>query len=102
MCCDPSLIRVPLYFEFIVMNRLFKILTIGSLIIIFNILVNNTINAQVIPPPPPPNGGPNNGHGQGGNQPSGPDAPIGGGLEILIALGALYAGKKLSSHKKEK
>jgi hypothetical protein len=46
------------------------------------------------PPPPPPNGGPNNGHGAGGNQ-GAPGAPVGGGLEILIALGALYAGKKV-------
>jgi hypothetical protein len=102
MCCDPSHIAVPLRLEILIMNRLFKILTIGSLIIIFNILVNINMYAQVIPPPPPPNGGPNNGHGQGGNQPAGPDAPIGGGLEILIALGAIYASKKVFSHKEEK
>jgi hypothetical protein len=46
------------------------------------------------PPPPPPNGGPNSGHGAGGNQ-GAPGAPVGGGIEILIALGALYAGKKI-------
>jgi hypothetical protein len=43
------------------------------------------------PPPPPPGGG----HGGGGNQPPGGGAPIGGGLGILIALGAAYAGKKI-------
>lgn len=42
-------------------------------------------------PPPPPGGG----HGQTGNQPpTGGNAPIGGGLAIMLALGAAYAGKK--------
>jgi len=77
------------------MNRQFRIFLIASLIIISSVLVNvGRTNAQV-PPPPPPNGGPNNGHGVGGNQPAGPGAPIGGGLEILIALGAFYTGKKV-------
>jgi hypothetical protein len=62
------------------------------LISIFIIDCNITY-AQV--PPPPPNGGSNNGHGLGGNQ--GPaSAPVGGGMEILIALGMLYAGKKMN------
>ena len=47
------------------------------------------------PPPPPP------GHGQTGNQ-SGGDAPIGGGLFILIGLGAAYGGKNLYDINKEK
>ena len=41
-------------------------------------------------PPPPPSGG----HGQTGNQ-NGGSAPIGGGLFILLGLGAAYGGKKL-------
>lgn len=42
-------------------------------------------------PPPPPSGG----HGATGNQPpTGGNAPIGGGLAIMLALGAAYAGKK--------
>lgn len=49
---------------------------------------------QVPPPPPPPNGGPGTGHGLGGNQ-GAPGAPIGGGLELLLILGAFYAGKKV-------
>lgn len=51
------------------------------------------------PPPPPPGGG----HGLGGNQGAGPSqgAPIGGGLEILMVLGALYAGKKAYTLKEE-
>ncbi len=49
---------------------------------------------QIPPPPPPPNGGLGTGHGLGGNQGT-PGAPIGGGFELLIALGAFYAGKKM-------
>jgi hypothetical protein len=45
-------------------------------------------------PPPPPSGG----HGQSGNQQSGGGAPIGGGLGILLALGAAYGGKKVLSY----
>jgi hypothetical protein len=60
------------------------------LALLFSILFNQTALSQ--PPPPPPGGG----HGQGGNQGAGGSqgAPIGGGLEILVILGALYAGKK--------
>ncbi len=42
-------------------------------------------------PPPPPSGA---GHGASGNQ-TGGNAPIGGGLFILLGLGAAYGGKKL-------
>jgi len=42
-------------------------------------------------PPPPPAGA---GHGASGNQ-TGGNAPIGGGLLILLGLGAAYGGKKL-------
>ena len=57
----------------------------------------STINllAQVPPPPPPPN------HGETGNVPGG-NAPIGGGLFILLGLAAAYGGKKLYDLRKEK
>ncbi len=50
-------------------------------------------------PPPPPAGG----HGQGGNQGAGGSqgAPIGGGLEIFLLLGAAYAGGKIYLSKRE-
>ncbi len=48
-------------------------------------------------PPPPPNGA---GHGASGNQ-TGGNAPIGGGLFILLGLGAAYGSKKLYNMKKE-
>ncbi len=55
------------------------------------------LSAQVPPPPP-------DGHGEGGNQGAGEGggAPIGGGLGILLALGAAYGGKKLYTAFKER
>jgi hypothetical protein len=44
-------------------------------------------------PPPPPSGG----HAQPGNSSNGGGAPIGGGLGILLAMGAAYGGKKVFS-----
>ena len=45
--------------------------------------------AQGAPPPPP------DVHGGSTNQPAGNTAPIGGGLGILVALGAAYGGRKI-------
>ncbi len=50
-----------------------------------------SFNAFSQSPPPPPTGV---GHGQTGNQ-NGGSAPIGGGLFIMLGLGAAYGGKKL-------
>jgi len=47
--------------------------------------------------PPPPPGTPSGGGGGGG--PVG--APIDGGLGILLAMGAFYAGRKLYSGREE-
>jgi len=67
----------------------------GTLILLLNTIVNQEMKGQTPPPPPPPpNSGANNGHNLGGNQ-GAPGAPIGGGLEILIGLTLLYAGKKI-------
>jgi hypothetical protein len=41
-----------------------------------------------------PNPGQNSGGGNVGGGPIGGNAPIGGGLAIMLALGAAYAGKK--------
>ena len=60
--------------------------TIITLLIIIASVTTTNVFAQVPPPPPP-------GHGQTGNQPGG-NAPIGGGLFILLGLGAVYGGKK--------
>ena len=57
-------------------------------------LASRTMFAQVPPPPPL-------GHGQSGNVPGG-NAPIGGGLFILLSLGAAYGGKKVYDLRGEK
>jgi len=67
--------------------------TLITLLIIIASVTTTNLLAQVPPPPPP-------GHGQTGNQ-TGGNAPIGGGLFILIGLGAVYGGKKLYDLKKE-
>ena len=46
--------------------------------------------------PDPPSGD----HGQSGNQPGG-NAPIAGGLFILLGLGAAYGGKKVYDLRKK-
>ncbi len=60
------------------------------------VLFSATALLAQVPPPPP------SGHGSGGNQPAnGGGAPIGGGLGIMLALGAVYGGKKMYDfHKK--
>jgi len=70
-----------------------KLIIIIILVLIAYVTSTNLL-AQVPPPPPP-------GHGSTGNQ-TGGNAPIGGGLFILIGLGAAYGGKKLYDLKKEK
>jgi len=49
-------------------------------------------------PPPPPSGG----HGGTGNKPAGGPSPIGGGLAILLSLGAAYGGRKVYKAWKDK
>jgi hypothetical protein len=60
--------------------------------------ISFTHTAMSQPPPPPPGG-----HGLGGNQGPGPSsgAPIGGGFEIFLLLGAAYAGGKAYKGKSE-
>jgi hypothetical protein len=69
----------------------------AAIALLLSISFNQTALSQ--PPPPPPGGG----HGLGGNQGAGPSsgAPIGGGLEIFLLLGAAYAGGKIYLSKRE-
>ncbi len=66
------------------------------LIIVSFTFTSTFLLAQDAPPPPPP---PPSDHGETGNAPAG--APIGGGLFILLGLGAAYGGKKLYDLRKE-
>jgi len=68
--------------------------TILVLTIAFFLSMSFTAIAQ---PPPPPDGGSSN---NSGNQLGG-NAPIGGGLFILLGLGAAYGGRKLYQLRKE-
>ena len=73
------------------------------LVFVISCMLSNNILAQGpggSGPPPPPGGGGSGGgpgHGQSGNQ----GAPIGGGLELLVALGLAYVGKKVYQLRKE-
>jgi hypothetical protein len=69
-----------------------NILTI-SLIFTLTLWVS-IVYAQTAPPPP-------SGHGSTTNEASGGGAPIGGGLFILLGLGAAYGGKKVYDMKKQ-
>lgn len=66
-----------------------------TLIIIFGLTVSFNSFAQDSPPEPPSS------HGEDTNQEGG-RAPIGGGLFILLGLGAIYGGRKLYQNRKEK
>ncbi len=69
-----------------------KKIIITLLVVAASVTTTNLL-AQVPPPPPP-------GHGSTGNQ-TGGNAPIGGGLFILLGLGAVYGGKKVYNKRKE-
>lgn len=75
------------------MNLLKKITL--AILIIMGLTFTVDSFAQGTPPPPPGE------HGTSGNSESGGGAPIGGGLFILIGLGAVYGGKKLYQIRKE-
>jgi hypothetical protein len=80
-----------------------KIILIAALLLLLHVFDDSSAYGQVPPPPPPPNSGQGTGHGLGGNQGT-PGAPIGGGLEIFLILGAIYYGKHVNQsreHKKE-
>lgn len=68
-----------------------KKIIITALFIISLSFTTSELAAQVPPPPP-------SGHGGTGNAPAddpGGGAPIGGGLGVLLALGAAYGGRKV-------
>ncbi len=67
--------------------------SIITILVILASVTTTSLFAQVPPPPPP-------GHGSTGNQ-TGGNAPIGGGLFILMGLGAMYSGKKLYNMRKK-
>ncbi len=72
-----------------------KKITITLLVLLALTISSTNLLAQGPPPPPP-----GSGHGQSGNQ-TGGNAPVGGGLFILLGLGAAYGGQKIYEVLKE-
>jgi hypothetical protein len=67
------------------MKRMIKPGILKTILLVLFIVTAATLSLPAQPPPPPPGGG------HGGNSNGLPkDAPIGGGLEILVGLGAIY------------
>ena len=63
----------------------------AKFILILTLFMGWGMVAMAQSPPPPPGGG----HGQNTNQPAnGGGAPIGGGIAILLSLGAAWGGRK--------
>lgn len=63
---------------------------------IFLFVTASTVVWSQGPPPPPPSGG-----NSQSNKLNGGGAPIGGGLFILLSLGAAYGGRKLYQFRKD-
>lgn len=74
--------------------KIFKKYSPIALLLII-LLMATPMQSQGPPPPPPDN------HGEGGNTNAG-NAPIGGGVFILLGLAALYGGKKTYDLNKER
>ncbi len=75
-----------------------NIAKLTKVILILTLFLGWGLVAMAQGPPPPPE----NGHGQTGNQNAGGDAPIGGGIAILLSLGAAWGGKKVYQAYKNK
>jgi len=63
-------------------------------------LITLSLSAQSPPPPNNDGGGSSSGPSGSGNTVGG-NAPIGGGLFLLLGLGAIYGGRKLYNMQKE-
>jgi hypothetical protein len=74
------------------MKKIMKLLKL-TLTLCFFLGFNLLSMAQSGPPPPPPGGG----HGQTTNQlPEGGTAPVGGGMALLLGLGAAWGAGKMA------
>ncbi|MCF8231537.1 MAG: hypothetical protein K9J27_05050 [Bacteroidales bacterium] len=61
------------------------------------VLISGTITSQTTEPPDPPG----NPTGSGDTPVGGEGAPIGGGIALLLAMGAAYGGKKYYDYRKK-
>ena len=68
-----------------------NVLKHAKVTLILTLFIGWGLVAMAQGPPPPPGGG----HGQTDNQPAnGGGAPIGGGIAILLSMGAAWGGRK--------
>ena len=71
---------------------------IKKYLVLILILFSVSVFGQgTIPPEPPPQGGNPTGDGT----PMGESAPIGGGITLLLAMGAAYGGKKYVDYRRK-
>ncbi|MEI6884874.1 MAG: hypothetical protein WCO02_10325 [Bacteroidota bacterium] len=77
------------------MTTMIKLKVLGMVVLL--LLSSASVILADPPPPPDPGGNPTGG---GGGTPVG--APIDGGLGILLAMGAIYGGRKLYIARKDK
>lgn len=68
-----------------------KITTIAFLIFALPLI---SLGQGAVPPPP-------DNHGESGDQLPGGRAPIGGGIAMLLTMGAAYGGKKYYDYRKK-
>jgi len=73
------------------MKKVFKVLLL-NIVMVLALLISNPVQAD---PPGMPGG-----HGGSNDQPPGGGAPIGGGIGILLLLGAAYGSKKIMTDTK--
>ena len=76
------------------MKNITKLVKVTLILVLF---MGWNLLAMAQGPPPPPGGG----HGQTGNQAAGGSAPIGGGIAILLSMGAAWGGKKVYDESKK-
>ena len=70
-----------------------KTIKITTIALLFFVLPLISLGENV--PPPPDN------HGESGDQERGGTAPIGGGIAMLLTMGAAYGGKKYYDYRKK-
>lgn len=68
-----------------------SIVKLTKITLILTLFMGWSLVAMAQGPPPPPSGG----HGSETNGDPGGPAPIGGGIAILLSLGAAYGGRKV-------
>jgi len=71
--------------------------SLRKILIIFFLSIIGTTGAFAQSNPPPPPGD----HGTGSDQTTGEGAPIGGGVAMLLTMGAAYGGKKYYDYRKK-